>query len=150
MPMNPEKLFELFDKARTHLKYPSLTIPIGDEKLKIGLGTDPNVIWVSNGIPRGYSDNKLYGKFIRLASAKDQFVPYRNDIAETHIFDTLTQLCEDPIKLGILKGQEYKHCIFCNTELTSKASLFAGYGPICAENWGLPWGEVKDELLENL
>jgi uncharacterized protein DUF6011 len=141
--MNPSKLFELFDKARQHLKYPAIVIDNVTEKIKIGLGSDPNIIWVSNNIPKGYPNSKLYGKFTRY-----NLVSYRNDTFD--LIPILEELCNDPIKFGALHGQQFKHCIFCNTELTSKASLFAGYGPICAENWGLPWGEVKDETLENL
>ena len=143
--MNPSKLFELFDKARQHLKYPSLYFP--DIPLKLGIGNDPKVIWVSNGFARSNPLNKLYGKFQRLSGNDMLWYPY-NCLQGTA--DILHQICEDPLKYGALHGQQYKHCCFCNTELTSKASLFAGYGPICADNWGLPWGEYKDESLENL
>ncbi len=144
--MNPSKLFELFDKARQSLKYPSLTIPDGENKaqIKLGIGNDPNTIWVSNGYARSNPYNKLYGKFIR------GYTLFYNYKAPNHIDLVLTELCKDPIKYSIIHGQQYKHCCFCNTELTSKASLFVGYGPICAEKWGLPWGEIKDESLENL
>lgn len=151
--MNPSKLFELFDKARQHQKWPSLTIPCYTDEarfdrsnIKLGAGTDSNTIWVSNGVGKGNPNHKLFGKINREA-----FVPYMADTIEMiDVKNILTRLCEDPIKFGALKGQEFRHCIFCNTELTSKASLFAGYGPICADNWGLPWGEYKDESLENL
>lgn len=140
--MNPSKLFELFDKVRQHLKYPSLNYPA--IPLKLGMGADSNVIWISNGFARSNPLNKLYGKFQR-GYAPREYGNWSNDIRAT-----LTSICEDPLKYGAIHGQQYKHCCFCNTELTSKASLFAGYGPICADNWGLPWGEIKDESLENL
>lgn len=150
--MNPSKLFELFDKARQHLKYPSLIFSYHTDEalfdinnIKLGLGTDPNTIWVSNGFARGNPKNILYGKFPRFYNG---FVPYHNRSVD--IISILEQLCEDPIKFGSMKGQKFRHCCFCNTELTSKESLFVGYGPICADNWGLPWGEYKDESLENL
>jgi len=142
--MNPSKLFELFDKARQTLKYPSLTIPLDHIRIiKISLGTNNGAIWVSNGLGRNHPDNKLYGKF-----TLEKFTPYLNETSE--LIPILKELCEDPIKFGALHSQKYKHCCFCNTELTSKASLFVGYGPICADKWGLPWGEYKDESLENL
>jgi len=141
--MNPSKLFALFNKAREHLKYPSLSFPA--IPLKLGVGNDPNSIWISNGFARGNPLNILYGKFLREVEFPREYGNWSNDIRAT-----LTSICEDPLAYGKLHGQQYKHCCFCNTELTSKASLFAGYGPICADNWGLPWGEVKDESLENL
>lgn len=145
--MNPSKLFALFDKARQTLKYPALMIPDEENKaqIKLSIGNDPNTIWVSNGFARSDPANKLYGKFVRGYTLFHEYKPSMN-----HIHNTLSQLCEDPIKFSVIHGQQYKHCCFCNTELTSKASLFAGYGPICADNWGLPWGEIKDESLENL
>lgn len=39
-------------------------------------------------------------------------------------------------------GQLYGVCIFCGRTLTDEASIEAGYGPVCAENHGLPWGHV--------
>lgn len=32
-------------------------------------------------------------------------------------------------------------CIFCSLTLTDERSIKAGYGPICASNNGLPWGD---------
>lgn len=140
--MNPSKLFVLFDKASQRLKYPSLYFP--NIPLKLGMGNSPDRIWVSNGFTRGHPLNKLYGSFSRTNPfAEYQILP--NDIRAT-----LTSICEDPLKYGAFHGQQYKHCCFCNTQLTSKESLFAGYGPICADRWGLPWGETKDESLEHL
>jgi len=143
--MNPSKLFALFDKIKLYRKYPSLVFIThnAQETIKVGAGTDPNTLWVSNGLVRSDPAHKLYGKFSR-----SNFIAYRNDAFD--VIPIMQELCEDPIKFGAMRGQQYKHCCFCNTELTSKASLFAGYGPICADNWGLPWGEVKDESLENL
>lgn len=143
--MNPSKLFALFDKVKLYRKYPSLTFVTHNvqETIKIEFGNNPNTLWVSNGLTRSDPANKLYGKFTR-----QDFIAYRNDSFD--IIPIMQELCDDPIKFGALRGQQYKHCCFCNTELTSKASLFVGYGPICADNWGLPWGDVKDESLENL
>jgi len=41
-------------------------------------------------------------------------------------------------------GDLYGQCVFCGTRLTDDRSISAGYGPKCAENRGLPWGEVAD------
>jgi len=39
-------------------------------------------------------------------------------------------------------GALYGVCVFCSATLTDEASIAAGYGPVCAENNGLPWGHV--------
>lgn len=38
---------------------------------------------------------------------------------------------------GLLYGQ----CVFCSRVLTDERSIAVGYGPSCAINQGLPWGE---------
>jgi len=44
-------------------------------------------------------------------------------------------------EIGIMSGS----CCFCGKELTTDASKSAGYGPVCAGKYGLPWG-AKGEL----
>lgn len=39
-------------------------------------------------------------------------------------------------------GKLYGVCVFCGLTLTNEASIEVGYGPVCAENYGLPWGHV--------
>jgi len=39
-------------------------------------------------------------------------------------------------------GKTTGNCCFCGIELTDPRSLAAGYGPICAGNYNLPWGKV--------
>jgi hypothetical protein len=39
-------------------------------------------------------------------------------------------------------GQLYGICVYCWSELTDERSIAVGYGPTCAENRGLPWGET--------
>lgn len=37
-------------------------------------------------------------------------------------------------------GDQYHACVFCIRELTDQRSVDAGYGPICASKYNLPWG----------
>ena len=49
----------------------------------------------------------------------------------------------DPVALAeIAKAHAEDHhaCMFCGLELTDDPSVAAGYGPVCAEKYGLPWG----------
>ena len=54
----------------------------------------------------------------------------------------LVTLCLDPITAASLWGKTIGSCCFCGRELTDERSTSMGYGPICAERWGLPWGDV--------
>lgn len=54
------------------------------------------------------------------------------------ILEELRQFCVDPAKAAKMYGQRTGECCFCKHELTDARSRMAGYGPICADNWGLP------------
>ena len=67
-----------------------------------------------------------------------------NRTTRQEIKTAIRKIAENPIDAAKLSGQEYKNCCFCGLELTNKSSIHHGYGPICAENWGLPWGDTGD------
>jgi hypothetical protein len=48
---------------------------------------------------------------------------------------------EDLVKKLAATGRQTNNCCFCSTGLTNHISVAVGYGPICADNWGLPWDE---------
>lgn len=37
-------------------------------------------------------------------------------------------------------GHDHGSCVFCARDLNDPVSVEHGYGPVCAENFGLPWG----------
>lgn len=37
-------------------------------------------------------------------------------------------------------GRATDHCVFCGHGLEDERSTTVGYGPVCADNYGLPWG----------
>jgi hypothetical protein len=56
----------------------------------------------------------------------------------------LRKLIEDFVPEMQVNGRKFKRCCFCSRELTDSPSIVAGYGPICADKWGLPWGEATE------
>ena len=56
----------------------------------------------------------------------------------------LRALAMDPVKAASTHGHQTGNCCFCRRFLTDKRSVDVGYGPVCADNFGLPWG-VKEE-----
>jgi hypothetical protein len=59
------------------------------------------------------------------------------------VFEALQDFAQNPLEAAKLYGTLTGNCCFCGRELTdNKAgrSVEVGYGPICAEKWGLPWG----------
>jgi len=49
-------------------------------------------------------------------------------------------VAKDPAAAARAYGALMCRCSFCNLPLTDAGSVTAGYGPICASKWGLPWG----------
>lgn len=46
---------------------------------------------------------------------------------------------EDPAAVLGQMGRETGECCFCSRPLTDARSVKAGYGPTCADDYGLPW-----------
>lgn len=61
------------------------------------------------------------------------------DLAD--VLNMLHEMAAHPVETAILYGKRTKQCCFCGITLTDPRSRHVGYGPICAENYGLPWGE---------
>lgn len=58
-------------------------------------------------------------------------------LRDQEIIDMLENVAENPLKAAKLHGQETGSCACCGRELTNKASIQLGIGPICAEKFGL-------------
>jgi len=49
----------------------------------------------------------------------------------------------DALASAVEYGRKLSSCCFCGLTLSDPPSVRAGYGPICARNWGLPWGSAE-------
>lgn len=76
----------------------------------------------------------------------------KQTLRPTGLEEELRKFAADPAGYAASYGKQSSNCCFCGTTITSNDSLAVGYGPICAERWGLPWGiqplPVQDEDLE--
>ena len=43
-------------------------------------------------------------------------------------------------------GHAHDRCVFCSLGLTDERSVAVGYGPVCAGNYGLPWGVASIQI----
>lgn len=80
------------------------------------------------------------GEFHRSA----RFASLPEHVRET-IVNLLSDFANDPAGVAGEHGRRLGNCCFCSRELSTPESLFVGYGPVCAENYGLPWGAVGDD-----
>lgn len=54
------------------------------------------------------------------------------------LLQRLLDIAADPAKAAKLYAQQTGSCTFCQRELTDAGSIEVGYGPICADRYGLP------------
>ncbi len=103
-------------------------------KLKITLapdtGKNPGALYVKAGYD-----------YMGKVTPDGALVPSRamNDDIKTF----LKAFAADPVSVSAANGKAAGSCCYCAHELTDARSLNAGYGPVCAKHWGLPWGEVE-------
>lgn len=123
------EIFALFTRAATHMRYPAINLTSKDgHKIRIYRAT------------KGYIAIKVDSEYVgKLVSADAQIILY----SAKELLPEIDALLSNPISESALQGKEYGRCCFCNRELDNEGSIFHGYGPICAEKWGLPWRPVR-------
>lgn len=57
--------------------------------------------------------------------------------------DALRNLAEHPEQVLAQHGVATGKCCYCGRALSTAESRSVGYGPICAGNYGLPWGDTS-------
>lgn len=89
-------------------------------------------VMVTDGMPFGA--NRFFGRIDAagtLTEGRDMTPAVRR---------LLSQFAADPAGVAALYGRRSGSCCFCHRHLETTESLAVGYGPTCADNFGLPWG----------
>ena len=131
------EIFTLFNNAAKTLRHPAINMRRKNgDKLLIYLAT------------KGYIAIKLNGEYIgKLPAADKNIILYDSPLFNhNELINELDTILSNPISESALQGKEYGRCCFCNRELDNEGSIFHGYGPICAEKWGLPWSAERNWL----
>lgn len=137
--MNYQNLFNLFKTATKELKYPTI-------RFKASTGENIQLFYAFKGYIGIKIDNQYSGKITAPGNEKYYFRMYTGNDS---LIAEIDQFCLNPLFSAKINGQRYNTCCFCGLELTNKASVQSGYGPICAAKWGLPW-LYKEEPLASL
>ncbi len=161
-PMNPSanvgdisRITEIFNNARTHLRSPSIVLTLPEENETIELA--PNAVGGINvhSATRRARRRRGWGRPTRGASSRwffygtisaegtfagrpELFVPATRTAA---IANRLTTFVADPVATAGADGRLAGRCCFCRLPLTDERSTSVGYGPVCADHFGLPWGD---------
>jgi hypothetical protein len=96
---------------------------------------------------QGFENRVWYGRI----TTKGAWQPSRKIEAPAaqSVEAALSFFNENPAAAAADYGHQFGSCCFCRRELTDERSVSVGYGPICAGNFGLPWGEVTGPKPEN-
>jgi hypothetical protein len=133
------RVYGLFATARQQLKHPKIRIETADGRPVVmnvaERGRHPGSVIVTSGAPFG-TPGSFYG--------------YVHPTGETTIHDrgvqdALTAFAADPAGVAARYGRCHDECCFCGRALSNgeAGSVSVGYGPICAERYGLPWQPNK-------
>jgi Family of unknown function (DUF6011) len=82
-------------------------------------------------------------KWLGRITRAGQFEPARD--TDPALGDKLRAFAADPAGVAGAHGRLTHNCCFCNAALTDERSELVGYGPVCADNFGLPWGQRADQ-----
>lgn len=156
----PKKItiWESYDLSRLHamlshalshgLKYPSITLQKDKHSppLKIYWSDRYQVATIKCGQDRlcNISPN---GTLIT-PNEHNSRLKNMNKLAECLNF--LQEFNDHPEAGAKIQGKITSNCCFCSHELSTPESIAVGYGPICAEHYGLPWGYDKAKTTGEL
>ncbi len=135
-------VFELFEQAvQNGIKHPKIRLATGDGQalmfVRAGSGSRySGQIMITDG--GRYPNNRYFGRI----DDAGRFVGGR-DLTPS-VASYLRAFNANPADLARVYGQKTGQCAFCGLELKDGRSIHHGYGPICADRWGLPYGDVPD------
>ena len=133
------RIVAMFRVAAGHLRFPSIVLDgfrvsvAGARAAQPGSLTVTAVDKVFNAF-RGREERPWFGR----VSTEGVFESGRN--APDGLGEKLRRFACDPAGEAAAHGHLTGRCCFCNRTLTDSRSTDVGYGPDCADHYGLPWG----------
>lgn len=118
-------IHKMFESARSKglnkMAYRAASVKMTPAK---ATGNNPGAIYVKRINDGQYLGKVIDGKFlsVRECTQADR--------------DAVLEIARDPFEAARLYGQRTGSCSCCGRELTNKASIDLGIGPICASKWG--------------
>lgn len=135
--VDAQKIHDMMQSARTHRKFP--TIDFRAEGLQFKIAGPRSRYHGSVLITDAVAPNGAY--FGRINFKTGAWIQAPN--VPQSVVDFVTAFAADPATIVGQAGRDADSCCFCDLALTDERSRHAGYGPTCAKNYGIPWGEVN-------
>lgn len=127
----------LFNKAKGKLKFPKIGLMVGDVQVFFSLaGSGSKAPGYVNVMGEGQYPNRPW--FGRISPA-GQWQPGKGITPEFQaaLLQLLTKFAQKPARVAKEYGKMTGNCCFCMAGLSNDKSIAAGFGPKCAENYGL-------------
>lgn len=128
----------LFGRARAHLKAPAIVFGTAQGPVRLSMATDrsryPGSINVTT--PGTFYGRVWYGRI----HTDGRYEPSSRGDQPAGLVEALRAFAADPAGEAAKHGHLTGACCFCNRPLSDERSTHVGYGPVCAERWGLAWG----------
>jgi len=103
-------------------------------------GRNAGCVYVK-GEKDAYGDRPYLGKI----TPEGKFFAGPN--VEDDVKQRIAEVGSDVVGSAKAHGAQHGNCCFCSRDLTTDESVSNGYGPICADRYGLPW-VVREEFIE--
>lgn len=136
--VNLSPVLALFAKAKSHLVHPKIVLQIDGDTFQLTLAGPtakaPGSINITSGGSFQDPSRKWYG---RITVAGDWQPSGQAEAVKDKLTALLKQLAINPAAVATAFGKLTGNCCFCNKTLTDPRSTHAGFGPICAEHYGL-------------
>lgn len=128
-----QRIHALFNMARGRgLLRPKIFVSVNRTKI---------ILKPESAIERGIYILDANKRFQGRITPDNVFVPHSRCTAE--IRAAVQEFGDDPIRIARAHGHRTGNCCFCSRDLTDGRSVAVGYGPTCASNYNLPWGEER-------
>ena len=86
---------------------------------------------------KGEKDAYGYRDYLGKITPEGKFFAGRG--VEDDVKQRIAEVGADVVTAAKAHGAQHNNCCFCSRDLTTNESVSNGYGPICAERYGLPW-----------
>lgn len=132
-------VYRLFKIGAEHLKFPKIRLAvINNENYTEYL---LRLASVKSKNPGSININTKQGnEWVGFIATDGILIPRCDLKNHPGLVDLLTELASDPVNVAKKYGGLTGNCCFCSLPLTDERSTQAGFGPVCARNYGLHWG----------
>jgi len=134
-----QSILAMFDRARQHLRFPAIVLDGFRVSVAGARASQPGSLTVT-GLEQVWNNQRARQErpWFGRVSLDGMFQPGRD--APVGLADKLARFAADPAGEAAAYGRLHGKCCFCNRALRDERSTAVGYGPDCADHYGLPWG----------